>query len=386
VKRSGSEGRTATRFRRSPHLVGYWHSNSLALVNFATRSRSPATLVILQILDYCGEWRTQQEIESAVSAARSPLLADLLTRLVALSLLQHSKQPHDARVRAMLAIDAWNPEAGFFHTATKDVKLVSPRRARAYGSLNPSDEPMPSVVKKYRGAPRVGLPAPVAPGPLTDVLLARRTSRRYSSSPVTLAELSTILGFAVGIQEWASTPSGEVALKTSPSGGARHSIEGYVVSRTVDALAPGIYHYRPDRHLLERIKGPVSLSRMRRYVPGSEYFASASAMVFFTSVFTREIWRYPYSRAYRATIAEAGHVCQTFLLMATSLGLASYCVMGLADSIIEADLAIDGITESVLYCAGVARMPKGKGPAMLPRGNVTTRPNEHLRARASNRS
>jgi len=379
VTRSHGGGRTATRFRRSPHLVAYWQSNALALVNFATSRRSAATLLILEILDYCGDWKTQHEIESAVSAARSPLLADLLTRLVDLSLLQHSKRPRDARVRAMHALDAWNPEAGFFHSATKDVKLVSQPRARAYGHVNPSGDPMPAVVKKYRGAPHVRLPAPAADPALTGVLLARRTSRRYSSRPVTLAELSAVLGFAVGIQEWASTPSGEVALKTSPSGGARHSIECYVVSRTVDALPPGIYHYRPDRHFLERIRGPVPIERMRTYVPGSEYFASASAMVFFTSAFTREIWRYTYSRAYRATIAEAGHVCQTFLLMATSLGLASYCVMGLADSIIEADLGIDGITESVLYCAGVARMPKGKGPATLPRGSVKSRPNRYLR-------
>ncbi len=102
-------------------------------------------------------------------------------------------------------------------------------------------------------------------------------------------------------------------------------------------------------------------------------------MVFFTSMFAREIWRYPYARAYRATIVEAGHVCQTFLLTATSLGLASYCVMGIADRLIEADLGIDGITESVLYCAGIARMPKGKGPATLPRGLVQIRPNKYLR-------
>jgi SagB-type dehydrogenase family enzyme len=225
------------------------------------------------------------------------------------------------------------------------------------------------------------MPKPAGNSALTDILLARRTTRRYSSSSVRLAELSCVLGFAAGIQEWARTPSGEVALKTAPSGGARHSIESYVVARNIEGLPAGVYHYRPDRHFLERIKGAVPIERMRRYVPGSEYFASASAMVFFTSVFTREIWRYPYARAYRATLAEAGHVCQTFLLMATSLGLASYCVMGLADSIIEADLGIDGITESVLYCAGIARPPRGTIAATLPRGAVKTRPNRYLRPR-----
>ena len=54
-------------------------------------------------------------------------------------------------------------------------------------------------------------------------------------------------------------------------------------------------------------------------------------MVFFTAVFARQLWRYPYSRAYRAALIEAGHVCQTFLLAATSLRLAPFCLLGLAE-------------------------------------------------------
>jgi SagB-type dehydrogenase family enzyme len=379
VTRARQGGRTATRFRRSPHLVGQWRVGSFVLANFATRSASHATPLIFDILNFCGEWRSVEEIEATIPAARSPALAELLARLVDLSLLQNSDHPVDARVSAMNALGPWNPEAGFFHAATKDMQFLSPAKARAYARLHPPDDPMPATVKKYRATLKVPLPAPAVNPAFAHVLLGRRTSRRYSSVPATLAELSSILGLTAGIQQWASTPSGDVALKTSPSGGARHSIECYVVARSVNGLAPGIYHYRPDRHFLERIRGPVSIERMRQYVPASEYFAAASAMVFFTAVFEREIWRYPYARAYRATLAEAGHLCQTFLLTATSLGLASYCVMGLADSIIEADLGIDGITESVLYCAGVARMPKGKGPATLPRGFVQMRPNKYLR-------
>ena len=70
-------------------------------------------------------------------------------------------------------------------------------------------------------------------------------------------------------------------------------------------------------------------------------------MVFFTAIFARILWRYPYARAYRAALIEAGHVCQTFCLSATRLGLAPFSVMALADSVIEKDLGIDGISESV---------------------------------------
>ncbi len=48
------------------------------------------------------------------------------------------------------------------------------------------------------------------------------------------------------------------------------------------------------------------------------------------------------ARATSAAFVEAGHLCQTFCLAATWLGLAPYCVMGLADSLIETDLGLDG--------------------------------------------
>jgi hypothetical protein len=49
--------------------------------------------------------------------------------------------------------------------------------------------------------------------------------------------------------------------------------------------------------------------------------------------------------------------------------------MGLADSRIEHDLGIDGITESVLYTAGVGHRPKGLSWAPLVRGALTVRKN-----------
>jgi nitroreductase len=107
---------------------------------------------------------------------------------------------------------------------------------------------------------------------------------------------------------------------------------------------------------------------MRAYVPGSEYFANASVMLFFTAIFERILWRYPYARAYRAALIECGHVCQTFCLSATKLGLAPFSVMALADSAIERDLGIDGITEAVLYGAGVGRPPRGTTWAPMPKG------------------
>lgn len=365
------------RVRRASHLVAYWRAGSLVVCNYATRQTVASSPFVCSVLDVCGQWRTVAQIARAVSAPRSDGLSALIDRLVALTLLERSDSPVNPQSNAMRALSPWNPEAGFFHMATRDVPFASPRRAARHARLRELHWPMPAPVKRHRAVAAIKL-RPAADDVFTRVLKSRRTWRRYSSAPVHLDELGTLLDLCAGVQQWALVPGRALALKTSPSGGARHPIECYVVARDVRTLRPGIYHYASDVHRLERLGGKVPAERLRAYVPGSEYFARASAMVFFTAVFERILWRYPYSRAYRAALIEAGHVCQTFLLAATWLGLAPFCVMGLADSLIDEDLGIDGVTESVIYCAGVGRPPRGASWAPLTRGTLKTRPNRFL--------
>jgi SagB-type dehydrogenase family enzyme len=367
------------RVRRSPHLIACWRRGALVATNYATRDTCPVTPFICELLDRCGSWITIGRIGRLLGVAVDASFDALIARLVAVNFLEQAGRPLDPRVRAMASLEVWNPEVGFFHTATRDVRFATTRQAARQAKQQERQWPMPPVVKRYpRATPTVALPKPRLEGEFPRVLRARRTSRRFSSKPVSCEELATLLGLTSGVQQWVKSGSHELALKTSPSGGARHAVEAYVVVRDVAGLAPAVYHYAPDRHALERIRGPVSIERMRDYLPNSGYFAGASAMVFFTAMFERILWRYPYSRAYRAALVEAGHLCQTFCLTATWLGLAPYCVMGLADSLIEKDLGIDGIRESVLYCAGVGRPPGRLSHASLTRGTLPARNNPKL--------
>ena len=106
-----------------------------------------------------------------------------------------------------------------------------------------------------------------------------------------------------------------------------------------------------------------------------------------TTVFDRVQWRYPHARAYRAILAEAGHLCQTFCLVATWLGLAPFCTMGLSDRRIESDLEIDGVSESIIYAAGVGSRPMGVTWAPWPGTDQTPvlKPPAHARRQVRSR-
>jgi SagB-type dehydrogenase family enzyme len=255
----------------------------------------------------------------------------------------------------------WSPAASFFHFSTKDAHAPIDRQASAQKLRRRARaNRMPTPVKSYPKSPQIDLPAATTTGDFERVLLERRTWREFSRRPVDLQQLGTLMGLSFGAQSWLDMPGiGRTVLKTSPSGGSRHPIEAYVLAVRVKGLDRGLYHYNAATHRLELLHPRASASQLVGYLNGQSWFRDASVLVLMTAIFGRTQWKYPASRAYRVVLADAGHVCQTFCLVATSLGLGPFCTMALADSKIEADLGIDGVSESIVYTAGVGTRPKG---------------------------
>jgi len=248
---------------------------------------------------------------------------------------------------------AWDGVAERFHFGTRNVP-VSPRRT-------PRPAPPPAVTRR-RALARLALPWPSLSGELRDVLVERRTWRHLADAPLSPLDLGTLLGVTFGIQAWADAPgAGWSALKTSPSGGARHSLEAYVCVRRVQGVPAGFYHYRPDRHRLDLLRHGCTARDLARFLPGQDGYRRASVVCVMASVLGRVTWRYGHARAWRVVLTEAGHLGQTFALTATALGLAPFTTGALADSAIEDAFALSPATCPVVYAVGAARRPAGVG-------------------------
>ena len=385
-------GPRTVRYRRSPHLVSYWSGKDLIIHNYATRTRVGGHPIVCEILHFFDDWRPAAELFAAKPHVGRRALQQLLSLLVKRSLLQDGGRSVLASEREMDGWADWNPAAGFFHNSTKDLRFADLDTMERLEREKARVSRMPDPVKRYPRARVSRLPAIRTTGQFADVLLARRTWRRFARRPIDLAAFSTLVGLTGGIQSWLIASNDQkVAVKTSPSGGARHPIELYALVLKVDGLRRGLYHYAADNHALELIEPGGSSRIVERYLPNQWWFKGASAVVFFAAVFPREQWRYTHPRAYRAVLIEAGHLCQTFCLTATWLGLAPFCTMALADSRIENDLKLDGITESVLYAAGVGTRPEGvewtppntigEKPATLTRRGAQKFPGRPIRPR-----
>ena len=340
--------------RRARCLFVYWRDGRLVFHNFARRLTVSARPVTCEVLDFFEDWRSSQHAIARFGDYTPRSVRSTLSQLVEQGLLLMKSSPEAAQdSRIAKEWSDWLP-AGSFHFSTKDARYVrgnwSSDRLR---SLLPKT-PQPKIFKTVRGAKKL-LPSSTFPdSEFIRALMARKTHREFSKEKVTLQNVSDLLSLVWGVTGYLRSPMfGKLLHKTSPSGGARHPGEVYLMALRVKGLRPGLYHYHPARHQLTTIITNITRNTAWRYCAYQGYVRNAAALFLMTAVFPRTMWKYRHARAYRVVLLDAGHLCQTFCLVATWLGLGPFCTAALKDTLIEKDLGIDGIRESVLYVAGV---------------------------------
>ena len=340
--------------RRARSLFAYWRDDELFFHNFARRLTVSGRPITCEVLDYFSEWRTSQEAIAHFADHAPGSVRSALSQLVKRGLLllkDSSEAAQDSRIAKEWK--AWLPE-GSFHFSTKDAAYVDSSWSLARLKSTLPKTPAPRIFKTVKG-PKKTLPARTFPdSEFIRVLMARKTHRRFSNQEVTLETLSQLLSLVWGVTGYLNAGMfGKLLHKTSPSGGARHPGEVYVMALRVKGLKPGLYYYHPAHHYLKMISSNATRQMAWLYCARQDHARNAAALFLMTAVFGRTMWKYFLPRAYRVVLLDAGHLCQTFCLVATWLGLAPFCTAALKDTLIETDLGIDGIRESVIYVAGV---------------------------------
>lgn len=347
--------RASLRLRSASCQIAYWNGGKLRIANYLTRRTFAANPVTLGLIQFFFIPHTLRDALRAFGEYSGPSVAGAIVKLIEAQLLLEYGSAEWRRDRLLEASwRGWLPEGGF-HFMTKDTPYVPwdwpiARKLR----LLPAS-PAPAQFKKIRGADRIRLTwAEPTTDSFFETLRARRTHREFATGQVSLESVARLLQTTWGVQGYFHAKVvGRVPYKTSPSGGARHPGEVYLMALRVEGLESGIYHYQARDHRLARLPGRATARIASAYCANQPYFGKAAALFIMTAVFARTMWKYGRARAYRVVLLETGHLCQTFCLTATRLGLAPFCTAALKDSLIESDLGLDGISESVLYVAGV---------------------------------
>ena len=184
------------------------------------------------------------------------------------------------------------------------------RFARSTGYLDWASQPHP--FRSFAGAPVFVLP----PHPDALALVSAR-------EPLDAALVGDVLRHSLGLSAWKEFRESRWSLRVNPSSGNLHPTEAYVIAGPVAGLGetPAVYHYAPDRHVLER-RGTFDGAAWSEAVADP-----ADWLIALTSVHWREAWKYG-ERAFRYCQHDLGHAVAAIRLAA---GMAGWSARLLSD-------------------------------------------------------
>ncbi|MFT7462038.1 MAG: SagB-type dehydrogenase family enzyme [Pseudohongiellaceae bacterium] len=182
------------------------------------------------------------------------------------------------------------------------------RPARSPGYLDWSNQPDP--FRRYASAPLTLLEQPTGQPTATYEELYHPGA--VAAQPFDLASVSALLYHSLALSAWKSFEGSRWPLRVNPSSGNLHPTEGYVflpgltgldpTSGTESCGTPGLFHYAPKEHGLER-RARFDDSGWSQLIAG---LPSDSFIVGLSSVPWRESWKYG-ERAYRYCQHDVGH-------------------------------------------------------------------------------
>ena len=369
------------KMRRSPNLVMYFRRGRLIAENYMKRRTFKIDLNAMMLLSYFSTWRTASEASQSLSDYNRESVFHSIRNLRDSGLLI-TKESDENKLENKFGQEwLWPTASRYYHFSTKiDDPHNSPDEINQYYERYLKGRTQPPIYKSYARKSRIDLlKGTEREAPFFETLRRRRTTRELSGKSISFNEMSTLAYYTWGrISSYKTREFGELLHKISPSAGARHPIETYAIVNNVEGIEPGIYHYSVRDHALELLKAGDFRERCVSLTAGHSWTRNASALFIMTAVVARTAWKYRVPRVYRAFLLDAGHLSQSFLLVATALGLGSFCIGIFRDNLIEKELNLDGVSETVLFAVGVGhplRSQRGPGKNLL-HGHLQTLPLE----------
>ena len=213
--------------------------------------------------------------------------------------------------------------------------------------------PRAPVYKRYPDAPRIALPKPAFPQTrsLWSILNERRSRRRYTSEPITIEELSTLLWATQGVS--LNTP--QYQFRTAPSAGALYPVETYLSIHNVRDMGQGIYHLNVFDFALEEISLGDYGDTLARAGLDQAMVARGAVLFIWTAIVLRAMWKYR-NRCIRYIFMDAGHIAQNLQLVATALNLGCCPIGAFYDHEVNEVIRVDGEEETTIYLAAVGNV------------------------------
>lgn len=200
------------------------------------------------VLIVMGAFSSERDVDEVQSELQAATSGPLIDGLVGAGCLVSATIEH-APSRSI-----WSPKDRLFHAELREVHPLGPPKG------TDTVEPPPAV-KPAMSNDIVNLAVARTDTSFRRVLSERRSVRTFSSDAIDLKTLGALFDLAArnkGEPRVVPLLTGEdfeITSRAYPSGGAAYPLEVYVAVSPggVSGLDSGLYHYCPQRHLLERL-------------------------------------------------------------------------------------------------------------------------------------
>jgi SagB-type dehydrogenase family enzyme len=164
----------------------------------------------------------------------------------------------------------------------------------------------------------------------------RRSHRNFHALALQRKEFEALLCTACGVTGTTSWAGRELKLRAYPSSGALYAVEIYPIVFHVEGLDAAVYHYHAIDNALEVVQPNIDKDEIiGAMLPMERQMVSGAAtMICLTGNFPRHERKYG-EGGYRMLVAEAGHISQNLVLVATALGFAARPFGGVFDGLIN---------------------------------------------------
>lgn len=209
----------------------------------------------------------------------------------------------------------------------------------------------PSVVKQYSKGEIVLLDQDVSDlglGSLHDIIMSRRSIRKYSDAFMSLRELSYLCKLTCHIRRVGDG----FALGVIPTGGARNTLETYIYVNKVQGIKKGMYHYMKDTGNIRLIDESLTDVQVDESLLGQ--LRDAAVVFYFSATPYRSEYKYSFT-AHKMVAMEAGHASQNLYLATESIGYGMVAIAAYDQDKADQLLKLNTSDEFVVYAATVGK-------------------------------
>lgn len=303
--------------RRARHVVIWWEEDKAICLCAATGASTRIAAEAVEILAHSDQERPASQI-----ARDHHVPSSVVRQLIAVGALE----PHDKPVFD----DGWTtPELAM---QCRTGQMPQPRSWPSEDLFKATEATaVPLSARSAQTANQIDF---------ASVLRTRRSVRTFMPGAVRLEQVSELLHVTLGVQQ--IDPENSAWFRPTPSGGARHSLEVYLLAIDIDGLPAGTYHYDP-RHRLTPHATDAAFRDQLAAALGRDA-SNPAGFLLITSRFARTMSKYG---AFGLSLIhkDTGALMQTLYLQLTAMHLGGYAIGGGHERAIAQGLALDPLRE-----------------------------------------